>query len=276
MLTSALWGFVIVLLASVIGLMAIWTGQRRLIYFPSPEVAAPAAVGLADVEAVSFPTADGIMLHGWFLRSSEPRPWFTVVVFNGNGGNRGYRAPLAAALRMLGCSVLLFDYRGFGENLGRPSEPGLAEDARAARAYLLGRDDTDPARLVYFGESLGTAVATTLAAEHPPAAMILRSPFVSLVALGEIHYPGLPVRWLLRDRFESIDHIRHVRSPLLVLAGSRDRIVPVEQSKRLYEAASLPKHLAIIDGADHNDHDLLAGEQIIWTIRQFLSRSDHA
>jgi fermentation-respiration switch protein FrsA (DUF1100 family) len=123
---------------------------------------------------------------------------------------------------------------------------------------------------VYFGESLGTAVATALAAEHPPTAMILRSPFVSLVDLGRLHYPGLPVRWLLRDRFVSIEHIRQVRSPLLVLAGSHDSIVPIDQSRRLYEAASPPKKLVIVDGADHNDDELLAGEQIIETIREFL------
>ena len=237
------------------GACALGIGDRAVVLFadrdldgPAPPdllsragVPSPAAVGLANVETVTFAAADGVTLHGWFLRSARSRPWFTVVVFNGNAGNRAYRAPLGEALRATGCSVLLFDYRGFGENAGTPTEAGLAADARAARTYLLGRDDTDPDRLVYFGESLGTAVATRLAAEHPPAALILRSPFVSMAELGRIHYPLLPVSWLLRDRFASIDHIRQVRSPLLVIAGARDGIVPVEQTRRLYEAAPSPR-----------------------------------
>jgi fermentation-respiration switch protein FrsA (DUF1100 family) len=103
-----------------------------------------------------------------------------VLVFNGNGGNRAHRAPLAAALSRSGLAVLLFDYRGYGGNPGAPTEPGLLADARAARAYLASRPGVDPGRLVYLGESLGAAVAVALAVEVPPLALVLRSPFTSL------------------------------------------------------------------------------------------------
>ena len=143
------------------------------------------------------------------------------MVFNGNAGNRAYRVPLALALRRHNVAMLLFDYRGYGGNPGTPTEMGLAADARAARTYLLGRLDVDSARIVYFGESLGSAVAIALAVENPPAALILRSPFTSLADLGQFHYPLLPVRWLLRDRFASIDRMRQVPCLLLVIAAQR-------------------------------------------------------
>ena len=193
-----------------------------------------------------------------------------MLVFNGNAGNRAYRAPLAAALHRHGLQVLLIDYRGYGGNPGTPTEKGLAADSRAARAYLAGRSDVDRSRIVYFGESLGTAVAVDLAAEHPPAAIILRSPFTSMADVGQRHYPFLPVRLLLRDRFASIDQIQRVRAPLLVIAGGRDRIVPIENSRRLYDAAAAPKTLLVLPDADHNDDELLAGDEMIRAIVRFL------
>ncbi len=191
-------------------------------------------------------------------------------MFNGNAGNRAYRSGLARAFRAHGVAVLLFDYRGYGGNEGRPTEAGLAFDARAARAYLATRADVDPQRVVYFGESLGAAVAIGLAVEHPPAALVLRSPFTSLADVGRLHYPFLPVRWLLRDRFQSLERIAHIASPVLVIAGDRDRVVPLEQSRQLYAAASAPKRLVIISGADHNDEALADGPEVIQATLQLL------
>ena len=257
----------------VAGLLAlIWAVQRRLMYFPLGDVPPPPVAGLSDVEAVRFTTDDGVVLNGWFLPSGRGAPWFTVLVFNGNAGNRAMRAPLGAALRAEGLSVLLVDYRGFGGNGGSPTEEGLAADARAARAYVLARPDVDPSRLVYFGESLGTGVATALAAQDPPAALILRSPFTSMTAVARLHYPFLPVGWLLRDRYESIRHISRIACPLLVIAGDADRIIPVEQSRALYDAAGSAKTLVIVPGADHNDLSLLAGPVMIEAIVNLLRR----
>ena len=251
-------------------LVVIWTMQRRLMYFPTGDVPTPSEIGLTGVEPVTFETTDGLELSGWFFAASGPSPRVTVLVFNGNAGNRAHRAPLAAALQRQGLQVLLLDYRGYGENAGTPSENGLAADSRAARAYLAGRRDVDQSRLVYFGESLGTAVAIDLAVEHPPAALVLRSPFTSMADLGQHHYPFLPVRLLLRDRFAAIDQIRHIRVPLLVIAGGHDRIVPTENSRRLYDAATTPKTLLVLPDADHNDYELLAGNEMIAAMVRFL------
>lgn len=266
-------------------LAVIWTLQRRLIYFPTAQLPSPSVVE-ADLPAsanataggqvrltihsVRFRTTDGIELSGWFFPAPGPPPRVTVLVFNGNAGNRAYRVPLAEALRQHGMQVLLTDYRGYGGNPGVPTERGLAADSRAARAYLASRPDVDASRIVYFGESLGSAVAVDLAAEHPPAALILRSPFTSLTDVGQHHYPFLPVRLLLRDRFTSLDRIGRIRSPLLVIAGGRDRIVPIEYSRRLYEAAVTPKKLVVLPDADHNDDELLAGEEMVQAIVRFI------
>jgi fermentation-respiration switch protein FrsA (DUF1100 family) len=265
LVTTAVLGLIIVLFI----LASFWLGQRRLMYYPDLDVPAPASVGLSDAEPVAFKTTDDITLNGWFLPARSEPP-VTVVVFNGNAGNRAYRADIGERLRARGLSVLLFDYRGFGENAGTPTESGLTLDARAARDYLLARPGVSLDRLVYFGESLGSAVATKLAAEQAPAALILRSPFTSFVDLGRIHFPLLPVRWLLRDRFAPIDQITNVRCPVLVVAGTRDAIVPYEQSNRVFEAAVSTKKLVTIEGADHNDEELVSSERVIDAAVAFL------
>jgi uncharacterized protein len=253
-------------------LLLLWAMQRRLIYFPIGVVPSLASLGLADVQPVTFDTADGLRLDGWFFPVNGAEPPQTILVFNGNAGNRAYRLPFAAALRRRGFHVMLFDYRGFGGNPGSPTERGLASDARAAREYLIGRHDVDPARLIYFGESLGTAVAVELATELPPAALILRSPFTSMADVGQYHYWWLPVRLLIRDRYDSLARISRVKSPLLVIAGERDRIVPFDQSRRVYESSgSAHKRFLSIPNADHNDEDLLDGDAMIEEITRFLS-----
>jgi uncharacterized protein len=262
---------VVAVLAASVGLL--WAFQRHLIYLPSPGPVPPAASVLPGAEDVSFQTADGLRLRGWFVPpvggARPPGP--AVLVCNGNGGDRSMRAALAVALSRLGLAVLLFDYRGYGGNPGSPTEAGLAADARAALGYLAGRPEVDPERVVYFGESLGAAVALRLATERPPAALVLRSPFASLAEVGQRHYPVLPVSLLLRDRYDSAALAGRLSAPLLVVAGGRDRIVPASHSRRLFAAAPQPKRLVVLEGADHNDLDLLAGPRLVEELRSFLA-----
>lgn len=260
----------IVIIAAL--LLFFWAGQRQLMYFPLGDVPSIAALGLNSVEEVAFDTTDGLRLSGWLFTNDAADHGATVIVFHGNAGNRAHRAPLALALRQLGLQVLLFDYRGYGGNPGSPTEQGLESDAIAAREFLVNQRHVDPQRLIYFGESLGTGVAVTLASEHPPAALILRSPFTSMTDVGQYHYPWLPVRLLLRDRYDSLARISNVRTPLLVIAGDRDSVVPAEFSRQLYDAAPQPKTLASIPGVDHNDDELLDGKTVIDAIRKFLDR----
>jgi uncharacterized protein len=259
---------VVVILGS--GLALIWAVQRRLMYFPMGKAPTPAVLGLTDVQRVELTTADGARLHGWFFRGSSPAT-ASVLVFNGNAGNLAYRAGLATGLRARGMNVLLFDYRGYGESTGTPTEEGLAADSRAARAWLQEQPEARHTPLVYFGESLGAAVAVELAAAMPPAGLVLRSPFTSMTDIGRLHYPLLPVRWLLRDRYPSIDRIAGIRVPLLVIAGDRDRVIPIENTRRLYDAAgSTKKELVVVTGADHNDLELAEGAALLETTARFV------
>lgn len=263
----------IVAAAAVLLVGLVWLFQRKLIYFPFDHPMPAATELLPGAEEVAFETSDGLLLGGWFLPAPGGRAAATVLVFNGNAGNRSFRAPLAAALAREGFAVMLFDYRGYGGNPGKPSEPGLLADARAAREWLDSRTDVDPDRVVLFGESLGAAVALASAVERPPAALVLRSPFTSLADVGRAHYPFLPVRWLLADVYPSIDRVAGLDCPLLVVAGDRDRIVPTAQSRALYEAApDRNKRLLLLEGG-HNDVALLAGERLIREAALFIRDS---
>jgi fermentation-respiration switch protein FrsA (DUF1100 family) len=172
------------------------------------------------------------------------------------------RAPLARTLAARGMSVLLFDYRGYGGNPGDPTEEGLALDVRAARSYLVDELKVPPTRLVYFGESLGCAVVTELAAAYPPGGLLLRSPFTALADAAAGHYPFLPVRLLLKDRYPLAERIRDVRVPTVVVYGSADTVVPPEQSRTVAHVAGGPVTSIEEPGADHNDPQLFDGPRL--------------
>jgi fermentation-respiration switch protein FrsA (DUF1100 family) len=264
------WAVVALVVACWLFLIIVtWAGQRALIYLPSGQVGRPAATGLRGAEEVTLPTEDGLRLRAWYVPPERPTG-AAVLVLPGNAGNRSYRAPLAAALAERGFAVLLVDYRGYGGNPGRPSEQGLHLDARAARAYLDARADIQPARIAYYGESLGSSVAAGLALDVQPAALVLRSPFPSLVDVGRLHYPYLPVGALLRDRFTAAGRIDALGTPVLVIAGGADHIVPPEMSRRVAEAGDPPARFLVVPAAGHNDPALLVGDQVVGEITAFL------
>jgi uncharacterized protein len=258
------------LVAVVIGLL--WAFQRQLIYLPDRNPAPPAGSVLPGARDVVLATDDGLELEAWYLPSPSPDA-ATVLVANGNGGSRDLRAPLAQALADRGMSVLLFDYRGYAANPGSPSEQGLARDVRAARRYLVEQADVPATRLVYFGESLGAAVVAELATEHPPAGLVLRSPFTDLAAVGSVHYPFLPVRALLRDSYPVAEHIAAVEVPTTVVYGDADSIVPADQSRRV--AAAAPRLHAVVEvpGADHNDRVLLSGDALVGAVGDLVEHA---
>ncbi|MGH3788148.1 MAG: alpha/beta hydrolase [Pseudonocardiaceae bacterium] len=263
----------LVLLAVVTGLLtALWLLQRRLIYFPDTALP-PAGSVLPGAREVTLRTEDGLALGAWHVTPAHADRGITVLVTPGNGGSRELRAPLARRLAAKGFAVLLLDYRGYGGNPGSPSEDGLIADARAARAYLAGQG-VPADRLIYFGESLGAAVATRLAVEQPPAALVLRSPFTDLAAAGSRHYPFLPVRLLLRDRFPVTELIGQVQVPTAVVYGSADTIVPPEQSAAVAAAAGGLVQAVEVVGADHNDAALLEGNELVAAVLEVAPSLD--
>ncbi len=229
---------------------AVYAVQRRLIYLPPAKIPARAAHGAEDMALVRYPTADGLVLTGWYRPARAGRP--TLVYFHGNAGHFGWPAQRTQRYRQAGYGVLLAGYRGYGGNPGRPSESGLFDDARAARAWLAGQG-VSAEHMVLYGESLGSGVAVFLAAETAVAGLVLEAPYTSIAEVAAIRFPFLPARRLTRDRFDSLTRIGQVRAPLLVMHGERDRTVPVRLGRRLYEAASGPKRAAFLPLAGHCD-----------------------
>jgi fermentation-respiration switch protein FrsA (DUF1100 family) len=263
---------VAVVVVAALLLTLLWVFQRNLIYFPHPADTGRASQVLPGAQDVTLKTADRLELGAWFVPASGADRGVTVLVANGNAGNRSMRAPLAAALARAGLSVLLFDYRGFGGNPGTPTEEGLARDARAAHRFLVDDAGIRPDRLLYYGESLGAAVVTRLATEHPPAGLVLRSPFVDLASVGRVHYPFLPVQALVRDRYPVADSLTRVAVPTTVVYGTADSIVPADQSRAVAAAAAGPTRAVAIMGADHNDPALLDGPQLIAAVVELADR----
>jgi uncharacterized protein len=257
-----------------------WGFQRQLIYLPDRAV--PSGTP-ADVEEVRLTTSDELQLTAWFVRADRD-PASVVLVTPGNAGNRALRLPLARGLAARGHDVLLLEYRGYGGNPGQPHERGLVRDAVAAWEHLVGRPDVDADRLVLLGESIGTGVAAAVAAQltgsgdpvapgedvpaAAPAAVVLRSPFPTLADVAAGHYPFLPVRLLLRERFPVTEHLRQTEAPILVVAGGADTIVPTARSQEV--AAAADAHYVELAGVDHNDAALLDGTAYLDAVDGFV------
>ena len=241
----------VLILGAVVGVL--WAWQRQLIYFPDPTPVPPAADVIAGARDVTLHTTDGLELGAWFVPAAGGEDTgMAVLVAPGNGGNRAGRAEFAERLSRRGLAVLLMDYRGYGGNPGSPSESGLASDAMAA-ALALDELGYPADRTIYFGESLGTGVVAALQTRRPPAGVVLRSPFTDFADVGAEHYPWLPVRRMLRDRFPVLDHLVGSEVPVTVIYGDRDSIVPTTLSERVADEAPSLAERVVIDGAEHND-----------------------
>ena len=235
---------------------------NALLFQPSRELLeTPAAAGLrfADVEIDD-------RLHAWWVPAGEAAIGH-VLLCHGNGGNIGDRVAGIALLSAAGFDALAFDYSGYGRSKGRADEHGTIRDAVAARAALLRQRDVDPARVLYLGESLGAAVALALAIEHPPAGLILQSPFTSVRDMARVHYPFVP-RGLVPDAYPSLRIIPRLTAPLLVLHGARDEIVPLIYGEALFDAAPEPKRMEVFASAGHND---MVGRRWIEAISDWAS-----
>jgi uncharacterized protein len=227
--------------------------QRQLIYFPDSTMVPSAGDVIEGARDITLRTSDGLALGAWFVPPSSASDMnMAVLVAPGNGGNRLGRLGLAAELSRRGLGVVLMDYRGYGGNPGSPSEDGLARDAMAA-ALTLEELGYPAEQTIYFGESLGTGVVAALQTRRTPAGVVLRSPFTELADVAAHHYPWLPVRMLLRDRFPVTEHLSNSDVPVTVIYGDRDSVVPTQLSARVADQAPTLVERLVIPGADHND-----------------------
>lgn len=227
--------------------LALLYGQQRRFVFPgSPERTSAAAAGLAGVEDVAITTEDGERLVAWW---TPPQPGRALLVyFHGNGGSLWNRRDRARLLTEGGRGLLMVSYRGYSGSTGSPSEAGLRLDAEAAYRFA---SSYEPKRVVLYGESLGTAVAIRLASERRVGGVILDAPFTSITDVAKPLLRFVPVEWLLRDPFRSIDRIAEIRSPLLVMHGEEDGVIPIGLAERLFAAAVEPKRFLRLPGVDH-------------------------
>jgi fermentation-respiration switch protein FrsA (DUF1100 family) len=232
--------------------LAMWLGQRRLMYVPDPTRARPVAVGLHGVHEVELATADGARLVVWRAVPAEGRP--TLLYLHGNAGNLATRADRARRYRAKGYGLAMLSYRGYGGSSGAPSEAANVTDARALYDRLVA-EGIAAGDIVLYGESLGSGVAVQLAASVPVGAVVLDSPYTSIVDVAVRAYPFLPVRPLLLDRYESERSIRQIGAPLLVLHGKLDQVIPFEMGAALFATASEPKRFVDYPSGGHSNLD---------------------
>ena len=224
--------------------------QRRMIFVPDTARPDPMLCGVPEVVVVPLMSGDGTPLYAWTIPA--PADGMTVLYLHGNAGSVGGRSVRIRRFMSLGWGVYMPEYRGYGGNSGDPTEAGLMFDARAALAALRARG-VPAARTVIWGESLGTGLAVQLAAETRVAAVILESPYTSMVDLARGRYWFLPVAWLVRDPFDSLSRIALVTAPILIIQGGLDAIVPPAMGRALLAAANAPKELLFVAEAGHND-----------------------
>ena len=244
-------GVALLLLYAVV-LLAVWLGQRQLIYVPNPARVRPADAGLPQAIEREFQTPDGERIVTWRIAARDSQP--TLLYFHGNAGGLQNRAPRAARYAARGYGLLMMSYRGYSGSTGRPSEVRNVADAMLAYE-LLRSDGVAPRDIVLYGESLGSGVAVQIAAAQQVGAVILDAPYTSIVEMGVRRFPFLPVRALIADRYESVDHISRVKAPVMVLHGELDRVIPVAMGRALHAAANEPKRLILYPGGGHTDLD---------------------
>lgn len=243
--------------------------QSRFIYIPTAKIEAdPGKIGL-EFENVDFAASDSVTLNGWFIPAENER---AVLLFcHGNAGNISHRLESIQLFNRLGLSVFIFDYRGYGRSSGKPTEEGTHLDASAAWQWLVREKQYAPDKIIIFGRSLGGAAAARLASETNPRALIVESAFTSIEDMASKLYPYMPVRLLGRFHYGTIDYIRGVKCPVLIIHSTDDELVPYSHGRLLYEAAGQPKEFLEISG-DHNRAIIDIPDKYAQGLDSFLTR----
>lgn len=229
-------------------------GCEDFIYFPQPLPRGAHEAIIArhpGVEGLRFERPDGVVLRGWLARGTGPAPRPLVLYFGGNAEEVSWLLDERGSFS--GWDLALLNYRGYGASGGKPSEARLFADALAVYDQLAARPDVDARRIVAIGRSLGSGVATYLASQRSLAGVVLIAPYDSITAVGQRHYPYVPVRLIMGNRYDSLSRAPTIRTPLLMITGARDQVIPAPHSERLYRAWAGPKRAVKIAHAGHND-----------------------
>jgi fermentation-respiration switch protein FrsA (DUF1100 family) len=240
--------------------------QQRLLYFPDTRRTSPAEVDLEGVEEREIATPDGTRILTWWGAAEPGLP--TLLYFHGNAGSFANRAERIRKYLARGYGVVMMTYRGYGGSQGKPSERSNISDAKivydAMRAHGILAEE-----IVLYGESLGSGIAMQIAADRPVAGVILDAPYTSIVDVAALHYPWLPARLLMTDRYETLPAAARVTAPLLVVHGEADDIIPVDMGRQVAATVKGPSQVATFPGAGHSDHYLFGSYDVIF---EWLSR----
>ncbi|MFC1724983.1 alpha/beta hydrolase [candidate division KSB1 bacterium] len=264
------WTFLLTLSGLYLIILIILTVfQSKFIYFPQSQISAtPDFIGI-EYEQIEFKATDGVNLSGWFVPANNHRG---IILFcHGNAGNISHRLESIKIFFELGLSVFIFDYRGYGQSEGNPSETGTYLDAEGAWKYLIQVKNIKSDEIVIFGRSLGASIAAWTAQKYNPKALIIESAFTSVPGLGSKIYPFLPVKLLSRFKYSTIDYIRDISCPLLIVHSRNDDLIPYEHGIKLFETAHEPKDFLEISGT-HNEGFLMSEALYKKGINSFLSK----
>ena len=251
-------------LALLLGLLAVLVPrmERRLMYFPGGAYLTPGDVGLRGVREEVLTAADGSRVMAWYAPPQSGQP--TILYFHGNAGALDSRAERIETFTSHGLGVFMMTYRGFPGSTGEPSEAANVADAKLAYDTLVGLG-VAPGDVIVYGESIGTGVATQLAAQRAVGGLVLDAPYTSMVELAALHYPllALPGRLFMRDRYDTRRHIASVTAPVLIIHGEADGIIPVAMGRELYNLAAEPKLLRTFPNAGHADHAMFGSQDVV-------------
>ena len=266
---SIIW--IVIVIAGVFVAFAgyLFVFQSNYVYYPERTLYTdPGNIGLS-FENVSFETTDRVKLTGWFIPSDSS---IGVILFcHGNAGNMSHRLDSIQIFHRLDLGIFIFDYRGYGQSEGKPSEIGTYRDVEAGWNYLVEERQIKPNTIIIFGRSLGGAVAAWQANNHTPGALILESTFTSAPDIGAKYYPFLPVRWLSRFEYDTATYLKGVKCPVLIVHSPNDEMMPFSHGQQLFEIAKEPKEFLKISGS-HNEGFITSGSQYEEGINAFISR----
>ncbi len=242
--------FLVIIVVCVLFVLGLIYQQRKFIYFPEKNRTSPAAAGLANVEEISLATPDRETLIAWHSRAAHGRP--TILYFHGNGGALRSRTERIMLMQQKGYGLFMLSYRGYGGSTGAPSEKKIIADALLSYQWLTDHG-VSAHDIVLYGESLGTGVATQVAAARETSCVILEAPYTSLPDVARVAFSYLPTRLLMRDHFDSTQYVAKIDKPLLILHGSMDVVIPSAFGQKLFDLAASPKSIEIFPNGGHSD-----------------------
>jgi hypothetical protein len=244
--------------------------EKRMIYYPSSDVAWTPGESKLAFEELSLRCSDGVTIHGWFVPASN-QSRATVLFLHGNAGNISHRVDKILLLVGMNMDVCIVDYHGYGKSGGAPSEQSTYLDAEAAYDWLTQQKKIAPKRIIVWGESLGGGVATYLAAKREVGGLVLESTYTTLPDVGKAAFPFLPTRLLMSTQYDSLSRMTQIRVPILSIHSPSDEVIPYRLGKTLFDAANEPKMFVELEG-DHNGGFMLSGDKFEKGIRDYRDR----